>query len=288
RLTTATTGGSNVVNVINEPRTASSRTLTVSPGSPSSSSSAATRDRSPVHQSWSASPDRSVTITFSTAQNLVESPPVRWRAALLPESDATWGTMAPCARVAGDRAAAAGFAISGCGGPQHDRDAGHRRPGLVSGVAHRGDVGGRRRRGRRRNSIAGQPLRPGVGGLDGRGGQRARRARRRVDRRPSRVVRRRGRGVVLRRRDVLGGGRRRRPDRRRGGAVGRGRPAGGAGADRGGRGRGAGGRGGRRAGRAAGDPAAPAGAGPAGGSRRGTGLAGRRRAAAGEWLGRPR
>src|SRR5690606_20092426 len=273
RLTTATTGGSNVVNVINEPRTASSRTLTVSPGSPSSSSSAATRDRSPVHQSWSASPDRSVTITFSTAQNLVESPPVRWRAALLPESDATWGTMAPCARVAGDRAAAAGFAISGCGGPQHDRDAGHRRPGLVSGVAHRGDVGGRRRRGRRRNSIAGQPLRPGVGGLDGRGGQRARRARRRVDRRPSSVVRRRGRGGVL---------------RRRGGAVGRGRPAGGAGADRGGRGRGAGGRGGRRAGRAAGDPAAPAVAGTAGGHRRGTGLAGRRRAAAGEWLGRPR
>src|SRR5690606_23030987 len=146
-----------------------------------------------------------------------------------------------------------------------DRDAGHRRPGLVSGVAHRGDVGGRRRRGRRRNSIAGQPLRPGVGGLDGRGGQRARRARRRVDRRPSRVVRRRGRGVVLRRRDVLGGGRRRRPDRRRGGAVGRGRPAGGAGAERGGRGRGAGDRGGRRAGRAAGDPAAPAVAGPGGG-----------------------
>src|SRR6185312_7342818 len=64
-LTTAATGGSSVVRVINDWRTASSRTLTDSPSTPSSSNASATGPRCRAHQSSSDSARMSTAITFS-------------------------------------------------------------------------------------------------------------------------------------------------------------------------------------------------------------------------------
>ena len=64
-LTTAATGGSSVVSVISDWRTASSRTLTDSPGRPSSNSASATGPRCRAHQSSSESARISTAMTFS-------------------------------------------------------------------------------------------------------------------------------------------------------------------------------------------------------------------------------